>query len=76
MINIVILKTTIMITDDNNENIIKKKMVTIVLIYVLIYKNSYGFSVFFSKKVCLSSSVAISNTQYQTYKLLPSCEYW
>lgn len=25
MINIVILKTTIMITDDNNENIIKKK---------------------------------------------------
>lgn len=76
MINIVILKTTIMITDDNNENIIKKKkMVTIVLIYVLIYKNSYGFSVF-SKKVCLSSSVAISNTQYQTYKLLPSCEYW
>lgn len=67
MINIVILKTTIMITDDNNENIIKKKMVTIVLIYVLIYKNSYGFSVFFKESlpffICSYFQYTISNIQ-------------
>lgn len=60
MINIVIPETTI-ITNDNNE--------------IMIFCFLLGLFSFLPKKICLYLSVAIFNTQYQTYQLLPSCEY-